>query len=77
MLNSKVGKDLYALLIVSTKPCFDRENAYEGNPDMFYKRTTGAKQKTCDAGRFFLAESHIRGFEASISTISTHLLNVW
>ena len=63
---------------MSTKPCFDRENAYEGNPDMFYKRTTEAKQKTCGAVRFFLTELHIitsRGFETNIS--GTHLLNVW
>ena len=48
------------------KALLRQRNAYEGNPDMFYKKTTGAKQRTFDAARFFLAESHIRGFEASI-----------
>ena len=49
------------------KALLRQRNAYEGNPDMFCKRTTGAKQKTCDAARFFPAESHIRRFETTIT----------
>jgi hypothetical protein len=37
-------------------------NAYEGNPDMFYKKTSVAKQKISGIARSFLAEiTHVRG----------------
>ena len=41
------------------KALLRQRNAYEGNHDMFYKRTTEAKQKTFDIVHFFLTESHI------------------
>jgi hypothetical protein len=62
---------------ISTKLWFDRGNAYEDSPDMFYKRTTEAKQRIFGVARSFLAEPHIIGLETDISTISTHLLDVW
>lgn len=50
---------------------------YEGNPDMFYKRTTEAKRRIFGVARSFLAEPHIIELGTNTSTISTHLLDVW
>ena len=53
----------------------DKGKAYEGNPDMFYKKTTEVKLKISDIARSFLAKSYIN-MGINSKNLHTYLLNV-
>ena len=55
----KGEKRSFCSAFVSTKFCSQRK-AYEGNPEMFYTRTTEVKQMLFGIARSFLANLNVR-----------------